>query len=154
MRGSDHGRRVDPEGPVRSSNPLVRKREVSLFLFIGAGVAVCGHLLLELLIRSGFPAGLANAVQIVVTLQLSFVAHDVVTWRRPSLGRRASWACRWWRFQVARGASAVLSLVAFPFLWPVIGTSGVLGTAGGGRGRELLHGPVLVVHASQGGVGT
>lgn len=121
--------------PVRSISTLLRQRELWLFLAIGGGIAVLGHGLLELLIRLGVAAGLANAVQIVVTLQLSFVAHDLVTWRRHTAGRAGDRRRRWWRFQAARGASALLSLVAFPFLAPVVGTAAaywgllVVGTA-------------------------
>ncbi|WP_446219383.1 glycosyltransferase [Micromonospora sp. IBHARD004] len=101
---------------------VFRQREPWLFLTIGAGVAVAGHALLALLIGYETPPALANAVQIVLTLQLSFVAHDRLTWRRHIVGRTAGRSRRWRRFQAARGASAVLSLVAFPFLAPVLGT--------------------------------
>jgi len=113
----------DPGGPLRSVNAPLRRRELWLFLIIGGTVAVLGHGLLELLMRQGLPAGWANAVQLVVTLQLSFVLHDLVTWRRHTLGRSAHRMRRWCRFQAARGASALLSLVMFPVLAPVIGTA-------------------------------
>jgi cellulose synthase/poly-beta-1,6-N-acetylglucosamine synthase-like glycosyltransferase len=106
---------------VGSTNRVVRKRELALFLLIGGCVAVLGQVFLVHLIGAGFVPSVANAIQIVLTLQLSFVAHDIFTWRlrtRNSSGRRGG---RWWRFQTARGASAVLSLVAFPYLHPVIG---------------------------------
>ena len=74
---------------MRSVSVLVRKREVTLFLLIGGSVAVLGHALLVLLIGLGVAPGVANAVQIVVTLQLSFVAHDVLTWRWRRHERRA-----------------------------------------------------------------
>jgi glycosyltransferase XagB len=106
---------------VRSLSVLVRKRQVLLFLLIGGSIAVLGHALLVMLIGAGVVAGVANAIQIVLTLQLSFLAHDFVTWRRHTLDPGARRFGRWWRFQVARGASAVLSLVVFPFLAPVVG---------------------------------
>jgi cellulose synthase/poly-beta-1,6-N-acetylglucosamine synthase-like glycosyltransferase len=106
---------------VRSRTALVRKREVSLFLLIGGGVAVLGHAVLAMLIGAGVGPGLANATQIVLTLQVSFLAHDFLTWRRHTSDRSARRYGRWWRFQTARGASAMLSLVGFPFLAPVVG---------------------------------
>lgn len=107
---------------VRPVIDLFRARESWLFLAIGAAVAVIGHALLELLIRAGFAPAAANAAQLVITLQLSFVAHDLLTWRRHTAGRSDRRAGRWRRFQTARGASALLSLVAFPFVAPVLGT--------------------------------
>ncbi|MFR9776355.1 glycosyltransferase [Micromonospora sp. MS34] len=101
---------------------LIRARESWLFLAVGAAVAVVGHALLAFLIGQGFAPAAANAVQLAVTLQLSFVAHDLLTWRRHTAGRAHRRARRWRRFQATRGASALLSLVAFPFLAPVVGT--------------------------------
>ncbi|MFC4147608.1 glycosyltransferase [Micromonospora mangrovi] len=98
---------------------LLRQRETWIFLTVGGAVAVIGHALLVALIAAGASPALANAVQLVVTLQLSFVAHDRLTWGRGT-GRAAG---RWWRFQTARGGSALLSLVAFPLLVPVVGAS-------------------------------
>ncbi|NYF59490.1 glycosyltransferase [Micromonospora purpureochromogenes] len=108
---------------MRTVIGLARRREPWLFLTIGAAVAVVGHVVLHLLIGRGVEPAVANAVQLAFTLQLSFVAHDRLTWRRRTLGRPAGRTRRWWRFQTARGASALLSLVAFPFLAPVTGTT-------------------------------
>ena len=108
---------------MRSLRVLVRKREATLFLLIGGSIAVLGHALLVLLIGLGVVPGVANAVQIVVTLQLSFVAHDALTWRWRTHERRPRRLSRWWRFQAARSASAVLSLAFFPLLSPVVGTA-------------------------------
>ncbi|WP_446218369.1 glycosyltransferase [Micromonospora sp. IBHARD004] len=102
---------------------LFRARESWLFLAVGAVVAVVGHALLALLTGQGLAPAAANAVQLVVTLQLSFVAHDQLTWRRHTAVRADRRSRRWRRFQTARGASALLSLVAFPFLAPVTGTA-------------------------------
>lgn len=102
---------------------LLRQREPWLFLLIGGVIAVIGHALLTLLITLGLPPAVANAVQIVVTLQASFVAHDRLTWRQRTLTHPTGRVRRWRRFQSARGGSAVLSLAAFPFLAPAVGTS-------------------------------
>ena len=75
---------------MRSRRALVRKREVSLFLLIGGGVAVLGHALLAMLIGAGVVADLANAIQIVLTLQVSFLAHDFLTWRPGRSGSATS----------------------------------------------------------------
>ena len=112
---------------MRSVNALVRKREVTLFLLIGGSIAVLGHALLMMLIGLGMVPGVANAIQIVVTLQLSFVAHDALTWRWRAGQRRARWLSRWWRFLAARSASAVVSLALFPVLSPVDGTAAASG---------------------------
>jgi glycosyltransferase XagB len=106
-----------------SSVVLLRRRELWLFLGVGAFFAVAGEVLLTFLVRCGFDAALANVVQIVVTLQLSFLVHDVLTWRVRTRGLQVGRWRRWRRFQLARGASALLSGIAFPFLAPVIGTA-------------------------------
>jgi len=100
---------------------VLRRRELWFFLAVGAFVALLGQALLTVQLRSGVDAALANLVQIVVTLQLSFMIHDVLTWRAHTRGRRAGRWRRWRRFQLARGASALLSIAAFPFLAPEIG---------------------------------
>jgi glycosyltransferase XagB len=98
---------------VGSTSRFGRKREGALFLLIGGCVAVIGQVLLVHLIGAGIAPAVANATQIVVTPQLSFIAHDLLTWRLRT-GDSAAWRTgRWWRFQTARGSSAVLSLVAF-----------------------------------------
>lgn len=101
---------------------FLRRRELWLFLVVGAFVALLGQALLTVQLRSGATAGLANLVQIVVTLQLSFMIHDVLTWRAHTGGLRLGRWRRWRRFQLARGASALLSVFAFPFLAPVVGS--------------------------------
>jgi cellulose synthase/poly-beta-1,6-N-acetylglucosamine synthase-like glycosyltransferase/putative flippase GtrA len=78
--------------------------------------------LLGLLAFGVLPA-LANAVQAVLTLQLNFVANSLLTWRS-RLARSASRRRdRWLRFQVARLASLLLSVLLFPVLAPTLGTS-------------------------------
>jgi putative flippase GtrA len=59
---------------------MLRHREPWLFVAIGAAVAVLGHVLPAMLVAAGLLAAFANAVQFVVTLQLSFLANDRLTW--------------------------------------------------------------------------
>lgn len=103
------------------------RREHASFLAIGLAGALMGHAILAGLLAAGWMLALANAVQVLVTLQWSFIANREVTWRRalrPGATDRARglWAS-WWRFHAARGASAVLCLVAFPGLGERIGAS-------------------------------
>src|SRR6266508_5305555 len=115
---------------TRTLRSALWHREHLLFLVIGASVAGFGRILLGLLLTAGWAAGLANATQFVVTLQLNFLANRGLTWRRRT-GLRF-WRC-WWRFQVARSSSALLCLTAFPVLATVAGISvaywGLTGTA-------------------------
>ncbi|MFI7575346.1 glycosyltransferase [Micromonospora sp. NPDC049497] len=108
---------------MRTIIRLARQPEPWLFLTIGGAVAVLGHGVLHMLISRGVAPAVANGVQLVLTLQLSFVAHDRLTWRRRTAHQSTGRTGRWWRFQTARGSSALLSLVAFPFLAPVTGTA-------------------------------
>ena len=62
------------------------RRDVPLFLLIGATVGIAGHQLLLALLGLGVIPAVANTVQAVVTLQLNFVGNSLVTWRRRTAG--------------------------------------------------------------------
>ena len=108
-------------------------REPALFVLVGGGVACFGNVMLWWLIGIGWAAGWANALVAVATLQLNFLGSRTLTWRRRVARSEWSWSRRWRRFHVARGASAGLSALAFPFVAPVVGTTqaywGLLGVA-------------------------
>ena len=99
------------------------RRDVPLFLLVGAGVGIAGHRLLLALLELGVAPAVANTVQAVITLQLNFVANSLLTWRRRTSGSAVPVRVRWLRFQVARLASLLLSVALFPLLAPVLGTS-------------------------------
>ncbi len=103
-------------------SPFVR-RELAVFMLVGASVAVAGHQLLLGLLALGLLPAVANAVQAVLTLQLNFAANSLLTWRRRIVGSAVRWRSRWLRFQVARLSSLLLSVLLFPVLAPRIGTS-------------------------------
>ena len=96
-------------------------RETWNFALIGGAVAVLGHVMLVLLIAAGWTAALANVAQAVVTLQLNFWANRQLTWRRRISGSRLPLWRRWGRFHLARGASLLLSVAAFPVVAPTLG---------------------------------
>ncbi|MFI6481684.1 glycosyltransferase [Nonomuraea sp. NPDC050663] len=98
------------------------RREHVLFAFVGLSVAVLGHLLLALFIRQGLQPAVANVLQFAITLQVSFAANYALTWHPRVSGSDVGLGTRWRRYQLARGASAVLNAVAFPFLAPAVGT--------------------------------
>jgi cellulose synthase/poly-beta-1,6-N-acetylglucosamine synthase-like glycosyltransferase len=104
------------------------RHELPLFLLVGATVAVTGHGILLGLVAVGWAAWLANTVQVLVTLQLNFAANRQLTWRRRLAGSPQATSMRWWRFHAARGASAVLSVAAFPMLSPRLGHTGAYWT--------------------------
>lgn len=97
-------------------------REPLLFIIVGGSVAVAGQLLLWWLIDRGWAPGRANAAVVAVTLQLNFLGSRAFTWRRRVSGSRLPWWHRWRRFHLARGSSALLSVLTFPVLAPVVGT--------------------------------
>jgi glycosyltransferase XagB len=99
------------------------RRDVPLFLLVGGCVGIVGHRLLLALLHLGVAPVGANAVQAVLTLQLNFVANSLITWRQRTRGSTVPVRVRWLRFQVARVASLLLSVAAFPLLAPVVGTS-------------------------------
>ena len=99
------------------------RRDVPLFLLVGAGVGIVGHRLLLALLGLGLAPAVANTVQAVVTLQLNFVGNSLLTWRRRTSGSAVPVRVRWLRFQAARLTSLLLSVAAFPVLAPVVGTS-------------------------------
>jgi cellulose synthase/poly-beta-1,6-N-acetylglucosamine synthase-like glycosyltransferase len=99
------------------------RRDVPLFLLVGACVGIAGHRLLLALLHVGVAPVVANAVQAVLTLQLNFVANSLITWRQRTRGSTVPVRVRWLRFQVARLASLLLTVAAFPSLAPVVGTS-------------------------------
>jgi cellulose synthase/poly-beta-1,6-N-acetylglucosamine synthase-like glycosyltransferase len=99
------------------------RRDVPLFLLVGASVGIAGHRLLLGLLGLGVAPAAANTVQAVLTLQLNFVANSLITWRRRTTGSAVPVRVRWLRFQVARLASLLLSVALFPLLAPVLGTS-------------------------------
>ncbi|WP_285741659.1 glycosyltransferase [Lentzea sp. NBRC 105346] len=90
---------------------------------VGLTVAAVGQLILLSLIRAGWEAWLANVVQVAVTLQLNFLGNRHFTWCRRLEDSRFAGVVAWWRFHWARGASAVLSVAAFPVLAPRLGHS-------------------------------
>ena len=73
--------------------------------------------------RRAAPAGMANVLQAVVTLQVNFVANRHLTWRRRIAGSGVGIWTRWRRFQLARGAGLLLSVAAFPHVAPWTGPS-------------------------------
>jgi cellulose synthase/poly-beta-1,6-N-acetylglucosamine synthase-like glycosyltransferase/putative flippase GtrA len=97
------------------------RREVGAFVAVGATVAVSGRVMLTSLIAAGIVAALANAIQLVATLQLNFLGNRLLTWRRRAA--YGAWSRQWLRFHVARGGSALLSVCVFPALAPVVGTA-------------------------------
>ena len=103
------------------------RRELLLFVLVGASVAVAGHQLLLGLLAVGLLPAVANAVQAVLTLQLNFVGNALLTWRSRTAGSTSRRRVRWLRFQVARLASLLSSVVLFPVLAPVLAP--VLGTS-------------------------
>ncbi len=122
---SGHSTSFNEELPLRSVLRLLPRREHASFLAVGLAGALLGHLILTLLIDAGWRPGLANVAQVLITLQLNFVANRELTWRsRSSVARhraaRGFWAS-WWRFHTARGASTLLCLAAFPGLAAAIG---------------------------------
>ncbi|HZD00972.1 MAG TPA: glycosyltransferase [Actinomycetes bacterium] len=101
--------------------PLRPSRETWNFALIGAAVAVLGHAMLALLIAAGWTAALANVIQAVVTLQFNFWANRHLTWRRRITGSPVRLWRRWGRFHLARGASLLVSVAAFPIVAPRVG---------------------------------
>ncbi|MGP4100886.1 glycosyltransferase [Nonomuraea sp. KM90] len=99
------------------------RREHWLFVLVGVSVAILGHVLLATFMRLGLTPAVANVLQFAITLQASFAANYLLTWHPRISGSALSLGTRWRRFQIARGASAVLNMVAFPFLAPVTGTA-------------------------------
>lgn len=93
-----------------ATGSAMARREVLAFVAVGAVVAVCGHALLVALTAVGVAAGVANAAQIAVTLQLNFLGGRLLTWRQRA--GSGSLSGRWLRFHVARGTSALLSVCA------------------------------------------
>jgi len=89
------------------------RRDVPLFLLVGASVGIAGHRLLLVLLHLGVAPVVANAVQAVLTLQLNFVANSLITWRKRTSGSTVPVRVRWLRFQVARLASLLLSVALF-----------------------------------------
>jgi glycosyltransferase XagB len=98
-------------------------REKWLFTVVGASVAGLGHVMLKLLIAAGLAAALANVVQAITTLQVNFVANRYLTWRDRMAGSRVGLRRPWLRFQVARGAGLLLTVVLFPITAPRTGTT-------------------------------
>jgi putative flippase GtrA len=86
-------------------------------------VALVGHGLLKALIALGCAAGIANALQAVATLQLSFVANGHLTWRRRVAGSGVGLWRRWGRFHLARGASLLACVGLFLLVAPRTGSS-------------------------------
>ncbi|WP_157740210.1 hypothetical protein [Micromonospora auratinigra] len=115
-----------------------RVRESWLVRAVGAPVALAGYALLVLLIDEGLTPAAANAVQLAATLGLGFLAHDLLVRCRRRTGR----ARRWRAFQATRGAAALVSLVAFPGLAPVVG-------AGAAYWGLLAVGAVVNHHADR-----
>jgi cellulose synthase/poly-beta-1,6-N-acetylglucosamine synthase-like glycosyltransferase len=101
--------------------PSQRRRDLALFIAVGAGVAVVGHAALHALVALGMEAWLANVVQTAVTLELNYALNRLITWRRHVAGSTVSGWQRWRRFHVARGAGLALNLLAFPLLAPRLG---------------------------------
>jgi glycosyltransferase XagB len=108
---------------VLRATPRLPSREQWTFALIGASVALLGHALLELFIAAGWTAALANVVQAAATLQVNFWANGHITWRRRIAGSRVGLWRRWGRFHVARGASFLLCVAAFPIVAPTVGPS-------------------------------
>jgi glycosyltransferase XagB len=90
---------------------------------VGACVGIVGHRLLLGLLGLGVAPALANMAQAVLTLQLNFVANSLLTWRRRTSGSAVPMRVRWFRFQLARLASLLLTVATFPVLAPILGTS-------------------------------
>lgn len=99
------------------------RHDLILFAVVGVSVALVGHVLLVAFVDRGVTPSLANLLQFLITLQLNFLANYAVTWRRRVAGSPLGFWLRWRRFQVARGASAVVCVAAFPFLAPAVGTT-------------------------------
>jgi len=114
---------VSPSRPhtkslFRSVATAVRRPEHWRFAAVGIGVAGLGHLILASLITAGMVAGVANAAQFAVTMQLNFLANRHLTWRTHGGG---FWR-RWRRFHLTRGASALVAVGLFPVIAPTLGT--------------------------------
>ena len=110
--------------PSTAANRTARRtRELALFLGVGGSVAVVGHLLLLVLMARGFSAGVANVVQAVVTLQLSFLGNDLLTYRHrigeASLPRRR----RWLRYQLSRVWALIITTSLFVPVAAALGAS-------------------------------
>jgi cellulose synthase/poly-beta-1,6-N-acetylglucosamine synthase-like glycosyltransferase len=105
--------------------PAVRSlhRDAVLFVLVGLTVGVAGHELLVALLAWGLIPAVANTVQAVITLQLNFAGNAALTWRNRVVQSARPLRTRWLRFQLARLASLLLSVAAFPLLAPAIGTS-------------------------------
>ena len=99
------------------------RRDIPLFLLVGATVGIAGHQVLLALLGLGVITAVANTVQAVLTLQLNFVGNSLITWRQRTSESEVPVRVRWLRFQVARLASLLLSVAMFPVLAPLIGTS-------------------------------
>ncbi len=115
---------TDPFPPVVRNSPGERPQrratEAFSFLAVGGVVALIGYAILVQLTRMNVSATVAEAVQAVITLQLSFLGNDRVTYRnRPSmgLGLRARWA----RYQSGRIGVTVLSVALFAAVAPLMG---------------------------------
>jgi cellulose synthase/poly-beta-1,6-N-acetylglucosamine synthase-like glycosyltransferase/putative flippase GtrA len=91
-------------GVVRDRGPhrLGLSTELIWFAAVGGTVAVVGALILEFLTSRAVTPGVANAVQAVITLQLSFLGNDSLTYRSRVVSGPLGWRARWARYQVAR----------------------------------------------------
>jgi cellulose synthase/poly-beta-1,6-N-acetylglucosamine synthase-like glycosyltransferase/putative flippase GtrA len=122
-----HARRIGPtvvdlHDRVPPGRPG-RTRELALFLGVGGGVAVLGHVLLLVLMARGLSAGVANVVQAVVTLQLSFLGNDLLTYRDRIAGGQLGRRQRWLRYQVSRVWALIVTTSLFVPVAAVIGPS-------------------------------
>jgi cellulose synthase/poly-beta-1,6-N-acetylglucosamine synthase-like glycosyltransferase len=98
------------------------RREIVYFVIVGLSGALLGEFVLSSLLGAGWRPGLANAVQLLLTLQWNFLGNRALTWRA-ARRLRGLWSS-WWRFHAARGASSLLCLAAFPALAGRIGATG------------------------------
>lgn len=113
--------------------PRDHLREPALFLLVGGVAAIAGQLLLWWLTARGLSPVKANATVVATTLQLSFLGNRTLTWRRRVERSHLRWWHRWRRFHLARGAGALLSLLAFPALAGPMGPAAAYwGLLGGG----------------------
>jgi cellulose synthase/poly-beta-1,6-N-acetylglucosamine synthase-like glycosyltransferase/putative flippase GtrA len=106
--------------PARTAG---RSRELVLFLGVGGTVAVLGHLLLAVLMARGLSAGVSNVVQAVVTLQLSFLGNDLLTYRGRLAGASLARRRRWLRYQLSRIWALVITTSLFVPVAAALGAS-------------------------------